>query len=152
MPRDLGYDDEVPIPALLRAARGAYGHAVQARLVAAGFDDLPRNGPFVLGGMANQGAAAGDLVRQLGVSKQAASQLVDVLVLRGYLERQVDPDDRRRLTIALTERGREAAAAVQAGVEEVDGELALRLSSAQLAGLHAGLAALCAIGEAAEAA
>jgi DNA-binding MarR family transcriptional regulator len=95
---------------------------------------------------------AGDLVRQLGVSKQAASQLVDVLVLRGYLERQVDPDDRRRLTIALTERGREAAAAVQAGVEEVDGELALRLSSAQLAGLHAGLAALCAIGEAAEAA
>jgi len=144
--------DDVPIPALLRAARGAYGNAIQARLAAAGFDDLPRSGPFVLGGMANRGVAGGDLIRQLGVSKQAASQLVDVLVLRGYLDRQVDPDDRRRMTIALTERGRAAAAAVRAGVEEVDGELALRLSTAQLAGLHAGLEALCAIREESEAA
>jgi DNA-binding MarR family transcriptional regulator len=151
MARDPGHDD-VPIPGLLRAARGAYGHAIQARLAAAGFDDLPRSGPFVLGGMANQGAGAGDLIRQLGVSKQAASQLVDVLVLRGYLDRQVDPDDRRRMTIALTERGRAAAAAVRAGVEEVDDDLALRLSTAQLAGLRAGLVALCAIREEAEAA
>jgi DNA-binding MarR family transcriptional regulator len=151
MAGDPGHDD-VPIPALLRAARGAYRHAIQVRLAAAGFDDLPRSGPFVLGGMANRGAAAGDLIRQLGVSKQAASQLVDVLVLRGYLDREVDPDDRRRMTIALTERGRGAAAAVRAGVDEVDGELALRLSAAQLAGLHAGLAALCAIREEAEAA
>jgi DNA-binding MarR family transcriptional regulator len=73
-------------------------------------------------------------------------------VLRGYLDRQVDPDDRRRMTIALTERGRAAAAAVRAGVEEVDGNLALRLSAAQLAGLRAGLEALCAIREDAEAA
>ena len=102
--------------------------------------------------MANRGVGAGDLIRQLGVSKQAASQLVDVLVLRGYLDRQVDPEDRRRMTIALTERGRAAAAAVRAGVEEVDDELALRLSAAQLAGLRAGLLALCAIREAAEAA
>lgn len=144
--------DDVPIPALLRAARGAYRHAIQDRLVDAGFDDLPRNGPFVLGAIANHEAGAGDLIRQLGVSKQAASQLIDVLVLRGYLERQVDPDDRRRMTIILTERGLGAAAAVRAGVDEVDGELALRLSTAQLAGLHAGLEALCAIREAAEAA
>jgi hypothetical protein len=55
--------EDVPIPALLRAARGAYGHAIHRRLAAAGFDDLPRNGPFVLGGMANHGAAPGDLIR-----------------------------------------------------------------------------------------
>jgi DNA-binding MarR family transcriptional regulator len=151
MAHDPGHDD-IAIPALLRAARGAYGHRIRGRLAAAGFDDLPRNGPFVLGGMANRGGAAGDLIRQLGVSKQAASQLVDVLVLRGYLDRQVDPDDRRRMTIALTERGRAAAAAVRAGVEEVDDELALRLSAAQLAGLRAGLEALCAIRGDAEAA
>ena len=44
-------------------------------------------------------------MRELGVSKQAAGQLVDTLVLRGYLERSVDPEDRRRLTLTLTERG-----------------------------------------------
>lgn len=144
--------DEIAIPALLRAARGAYGHAIQARLVSAGFDDLPRNGPFVLGGMANRGGNAGDLVRQLGVSKQAAGQLIDVLVLRGYLEREPNPEDRRRMTIVVTERGRAAATAVRAGIEEVDGELASRLTATELAAFRSGLVELCAIREAAEAA
>lgn len=138
---------EIVIPALLRAARGAYGNAIRARLAAAGFDDLPRNGPFVLGGMANHGAVASDLVRQLGVSRQAASQLIDTLVLRGYLERRVNPDDRRRMTIELTDRGRSAAAAVREGVESVDDELTAMLSAQQLAGLVTGLEALCTIRE-----
>lgn len=142
--------EEIVIPALLRAARGAYRIAVRERLRAGGFDDLPQNGPYVLGGMGNRGATASDLVRQLGVTKQAASQLVDTLVLRGYLERRPDPDDRRRLTIELTERGRAAAAAVRAGVDSVDEELAARLTAAELAGLCAGLVALCDIREAGE--
>jgi DNA-binding MarR family transcriptional regulator len=139
--------DEVPIPALLRAARGAYADAVRSRLEAAGFDDLPRNGPFVLGGMATRGLSASDLIRQLGVSKQAASQLVDTLVLRGYLEREVDPDDRRRMRLEPTERGRAAAAAVVEGIEAVDAELARLLSPAELAGLRTGLVALCELRE-----
>jgi DNA-binding MarR family transcriptional regulator len=104
---------------------------------------MPRNGPFVLGGMANRGGTAAGLIRELGVTKQAASQLIDTLVLRGYLEREVNPDDRRRLNIVLTDRGRAAAAAVRAGVEQVDGELAQRLSPEQLQGFRAGLVALC---------
>jgi len=97
--------------------------------------------------MANHGGTAAGLVRELGVSKQAASQLIDALVLRGYLERDVDPEDRRRLTIALTERGRAAAAAVRAGVESIDDELQEKLSPAELQGLWAGLVALCEIRE-----
>jgi DNA-binding MarR family transcriptional regulator len=139
--------EEVAFPALLRAARGAYADEIRRELAAAGFDDLPRNGPFVLGGMANHGAPAGDLVRRLGVSKQAASQLVDTLVLRGYLERHANPEDRRRLLIELTERGRAAANAVRKGVEAVDDELARRLSGAELAGFAAGLVALAEIRE-----
>ena len=47
---------------------------------------------YVIGGLA---LGAGDvplsrLIQELGVSKQAAGQLVDTLVLRGYLERTVD--------------------------------------------------------------
>ncbi len=143
---------EVPIPALLRAARGAYGGAVRRRLAEGGFDDLPANGPYVLGGMANQGANAGALVRQLGVSKQAASQLIDTLVLRGYLTRQIDAEDRRRMVIELTDRGRSAAAAVRAGVEDVDEELVSLLSPKALDGLYAGLVALTDIRERAESA
>jgi DNA-binding MarR family transcriptional regulator len=139
--------DEVIIPALLRAARGSYGHAIRAHLAAAGFDDLPRNGAYVLGGTVNHGGSASGLVRELGVSKQAASQLIDTLVVRGYLQREVDPDDRRRVTIDATERGRAAAAAVRAGVQQIEAQLAAAISPAQLAGMRAGLTALCTIRE-----
>jgi DNA-binding MarR family transcriptional regulator len=143
--------NDVVIPALLRAARGAYGHAIRSRLETSGFDDMPKNGPFVLGGMANQGGSAGGLIRELGVTKQAASQLIDTLVVRGYLERHTDGDDRRRLRIELTERGRAAAAEVRAGVVAVDEELAGMLSATEMAGLRAGLVGLCTIRERLEA-
>jgi DNA-binding MarR family transcriptional regulator len=135
-------DEDVVIPALLRAARGSYAHAINANLEAAGYGDLPRNGAFVLGGMGNHGGTAVDMIRGLGVSKQAASQLIDTLVLRGYLTRDVNPDDRRRMTIALTDRGRAAAAAVRTGVKTIDAELARMITPDELAGLRAGLEAL----------
>ncbi len=137
--------EEVVIPALLRAARGSYGHAIRAALAEAGFSDVPRNGAFVLGGMVNHGAPAGGLVRQLGVSKQAASQLIDTLVVRGYLERRPDPEDRRRMVIEPTERGRAAATAVRSAGRAVDQELCSLITAEQLAGLRAGLVALCEI-------
>lgn len=134
--------DEVPLPALLRAARGVYARSIREHLVAEGYDDMPRNGPFVLGGMANRGASSADLLAALGVTRQAASQLVDTLVLRGYLTRAVNPTDRRRITITLTERGRAAGNTVLAGISAVDEQLAKRITAAELAGLRAGLLAL----------
>ena len=145
-------DEEVVIPALLRAARGSYSHAIGVRLAEAGFEDLPRNGGFVLGGMRYHGGSAVDMIRGLGVTKQAASQLIDTLVLRGYLTRRLNPDDRRRMTIELTERGRGAAAAVRSGVKAIDAELAQMLTEAEMAGLRAGLTALGRIKERAQAA
>lgn len=139
--------DPSDIPALLRGARGAYGNTVAAMLAAAGFDDLPRNGPFVIGGMANHGGAAVELIRGLGVSRQAASQLIDTMVLRGYLDRQVNSDDRRRMDIELTERGRAAAAVVRAAVKRIDRRLTAMVSPEELAGLRAGLTALATIQE-----
>jgi DNA-binding MarR family transcriptional regulator len=142
--------EEIVLPALLRAARSAYGQSVRSSLAKAGFDDLPPNGAFVLGGIVNHAGAPSDLIRQLRVSKQAASQLIDTLVLRGYLERHPDADDRRRMTIGVTDRGKAAAAAVRAGVVAVDDELATILSPDELLGLRAGLVALIQIAERAE--
>ncbi len=137
----------VPIPALLRAARGAYAHAIRHALAGEGFDDLPRNGPFILGGIANQGAAAADLVPHLGISKQAASQLIDALVVRGYVERAVDVADRRRLALTVTGRGRAAAAAVREAVLSVDRELERELTAEGVLALRRGLDALIEIRE-----
>jgi DNA-binding MarR family transcriptional regulator len=94
----------------------------------------------VLGGMANRGGAAPDLLRDLSISRPAASQLVDTLVLRGYLERRSDGGG--QVEIELTARGRAAGAAVRTGVDAVDARLAERISPAEMAGLRAGLGAL----------
>ena len=139
--------DDVSIPALLRGARGSYAHTIAAFLAAAECDDLPQNGPFVLGGMASHRAQAVDMIRGLGVTRQAASQLIDTLVVRGYLSREVNPADRRRLNVDLTDRGRAAAEAIAAAIGQVDAELATMITPAELAGLRAGLLALAQIRE-----
>ena len=145
-----GEPDPSDIPVLLRHARGAYGNTVATMLAGAGFEDLPRNGPFLLGGMANHGGSAVEMIQALGVTRQAASQLVDTLVLRGYLDRQTNPRDRRRMDIELTERGRAAAGVVREAIKGVDRELTAMLSPSELDGLRAGLRALSAIKEKAQ--
>jgi DNA-binding MarR family transcriptional regulator len=139
---NLAWHDEVAFPALLRAARTAYGSAVRAALAEAGCDDMPRNGSYVIGAIARTGAPLSEIIKDLGVSKQAAGQLVDTLVTRGYLDRAVDPDDRRRLTITLTERGHAAAAVVRSAVDRVDAGLVGRVGQEYVAHTRATLAAL----------
>jgi DNA-binding MarR family transcriptional regulator len=133
---------QAEIPTLLRLARGGYGNTISSGLARAGFDDLPRNGPFLLSCLAAGSSSVAGLIRGLGVSRQAASQLVDTMVLRGYLIRAPSAGDRRRITIELTDRGRAAAAEIAAATRQVDDALAQMLSPGELAGLRAGLLAL----------
>ena len=135
---------EIIMPALLRAARSTYGAAMRRALAGEGYGDIPKNGMYVIGGLA---LGAGDaplsrLIQELGVSKQAAGQLVDTLVLRGYLERAVHADDRRKLTITLTPRGQAAAAAQAAARMQVDAELLTRVGADDIARTRRTLAAL----------
>ena len=131
-----------PFPALLRAARSAYGSVIRAALAKAECDDVPPNGVYVIGAIARTGAPLSQIIKEIGASKQAAGQLVNSLVLRGYLERAVDPDDRRRLTVTLTERGRAAAAASRAAVEQLDDEILKRVGADYVAHARATLHAL----------
>lgn len=124
---------ELALPALLRLAHSSYGLAIREALQAVGFEDLPPNGAYVIGAVARTGAPLSRIVKSLGVSKQVAGQLVDTLVVRGYLDRAVDSSDRRRVTIALTARGREASGVVAATVTHLDQELRARVGPEHLA-------------------
>jgi DNA-binding MarR family transcriptional regulator len=134
--------DEWPLPALLRAARAVFGVRVRQALDEAGYDDLPANGPYVLGATFRTAAPLAVVIRQLGVSKQTAGQLVDNLVVLGYLDRRVDPADRRRLVVALTERGEEAAAVIGLTVDGLEAALAERVGADNLRATRRTLAAL----------
>ncbi len=139
--------DDIPLPALLRHARSTYGSAMRRALADAGFDDIPANGLYVIGGLAiDREVPLSQLIQELRISKQAAGQLVDALVLRGYLDRAVDPNDRRRLTVTLTDRGA-AAAQVQAQARaRVDAELADVVGPDAVAHTRRALAVLCDMG------
>jgi DNA-binding MarR family transcriptional regulator len=129
-------------PALLRAARQVYTAAVRRALAHAGCDDVPRNGSYVISATARRSTPLSEIIDQLGLSKQASGQLVDTLVARGYLDRSIDPNDRRRLVISLTERGHAAATVIRAAVDEVDADLTSRVGAAHLADMRNTLSAL----------
>ncbi len=132
----------IPLPTLLRLAGQVYRSAIQASLTAAGFDDLPRGGVFVIGAINRSDAPLSEIIRWLSMSKQGAGQMVDTLVLRGYLQRAVDAEDRRRLKVSLTERGQAVAAITRATIERLDHSLQERVGSAQMEQMRATLIAL----------
>ncbi len=133
---------ELATPTLMRAARGAYARSIRAELHAMGIDDMPRNGMFILAGIDATGGPRQDLPAGLGVTKQAVSQLIDALVNRGYLVRGPDPGDRRRIVLALTERGRAAVEAAARAVDAVDRQLLERVSPEQVDAMRTALLAL----------
>jgi len=129
-------------PALMRSARGVYAQAIRAQLQLIGIDDLPANGAFILAGIDTSGGPRQDLPAELGVTKQAVSQVIDVLVNRGYLTRSPDPGDRRRVILELTGLGQDVVGAVQSGIEAVDRRLAERVSAEQVDAMRSALIAL----------
>jgi DNA-binding MarR family transcriptional regulator len=139
-------DEDVSVPQLMREARDTYRDAVRRALDDAGCDDLPRNAVFLLADLDPSAAEPAfspqaDVVASLGLSKQAASQLIDTLVLRGYLDRRVDPKDRRRMSVRLTRRGRTGALAIQTAIDAVEAAVADLVTADELNGLRAVLAA-----------
>lgn len=139
--------DSPSLPALLRAARRTYGDAVRAALAENDFEDVPANGSYLLSGIARDGVPLSSLIDQLGVSKQTAGQLVDSLVKRGYLERSVDPADRRRLVVGLTGQGADAASVIRSAVDNVDAALAERVGAGRLQDVRTTLRALADLGD-----
>lgn len=132
---DAKWWEELSLPVLLAEGRMTYGRAIREGYAEAGFDDIPKLGPRLLGGILRNGGTVGSVSnvgKDFGISKQAASKLIDTLVIRGYIERGVDPEDRRLITLELTERGKEAAEIGGKAVDRVDRELEAAVGAAAI--------------------
>jgi DNA-binding MarR family transcriptional regulator len=137
--------DEYATPTLMRAARGVYAQSIRAQLRQAEIDDLPENGIFILAGIDSGGGPRQNLPAGLGVTKQAVSQAIDILVNRGYLTRSPDQDDRRRVVLELTDRGHQVVDVATRAVDAVDRQLAERVSADQVEAMRSALIALAKI-------
>ncbi|WP_225635728.1 MarR family winged helix-turn-helix transcriptional regulator [Streptomyces solaniscabiei] len=121
--------DAMALSAALLAAAGGLTQRIHEGVVARGFEGLRPAHGFAFTRIAPDGATVTDLAAHLGVTKQAASQLVDELVRKGYAERRPHPADARARLVVLTERGwactraaEEAAAEAVRGWTDVIGE------------------------------
>ncbi len=93
--------------------------------------------------MASQDAPTlSDVADALRVTRPTATRLVDGLVQRGWLTREIDPQDRRRIRLRTTPEGRRILAHVQEAVHASVSERLARLAPADLEALFRGLQAL----------
>lgn len=108
---------------------------VQAGLADRGFSDVRPQHGFAFVRISAGDATLVDLADYLGVSKQAAGQLVDHLVGRGYVTREPHPYDGRARLLALTAKGRACTRAAEDALADLMGEWQRQLGPADLAGL-----------------
>ena len=94
------------LPWLLLAATAGLVDEIHAGTVAEGFTDLRPTHGFVFVRLTPVGATVGQVAAHLGVTKQAASQLVEELEQKGSVRRGPHPRDARARLVTLTERGR----------------------------------------------
>lgn len=104
-------DDVLAFPTLVLALSGHLVHEIHDRVSRQGFQDLRPVHGFAFARISQGDATTGDLAEHLGVTKQAAAQLVAELVGKGYVLRRPHPYDARARLLALTEAGRAATRA-----------------------------------------
>ncbi|WP_084529302.1 MarR family winged helix-turn-helix transcriptional regulator [Nocardia crassostreae] len=75
--------------------------------------------------------SSADLARASFVRAQSTSDLIGALERRGLIERAVDPANRRRLLISLTEEGRKFLARYNPRVAEMEERMVAELSAQQ---------------------
>ncbi len=128
------------LPLLMVSAGITLVDAINEGVRARGFTGVRPAHGFAFARIGSAGASIAEIGEHLGFTKQAASQLVDELLRRGYVQSEPHPRDARAKLITLTEQGWAVTrAADEASIEavrawvEVLGEERVRALIADLA-------------------
>ncbi|GAB2960716.1 MarR family transcriptional regulator [Amycolatopsis acidiphila] len=128
------------LPGLLALTFRAVMDQIHEHLAAEGFDDVRPAHGFAFQYLSHSGGAtAVELAEHLGVTKQAAVQLIDELEKRGYVERRPHPTDRRARMVGLTQRGWQCIERVVAWSVDAEARWAGLIGAGQLDQLRNGL-------------
>jgi DNA-binding MarR family transcriptional regulator len=110
--------DAISLTAGLLATASALVDDIHRGVVARGFTDLRPTHGFVFTRLSFAGATVTELAEHLGFTRQAASQIVDELVYKGYVERRPHPADARSRLVVLTDLGRRCTVAAEAAATD----------------------------------
>ncbi len=106
------------------------------RLAAEGWVDMKRSYGFVLVAAREHPTSGKDIAALMGMTKQAASKLIDAMVEAGYVVRVVDPGDQRQRAVSLTPRGRELLVVVERIYGDLEADWAAEIGADDLSGLR----------------
>jgi DNA-binding MarR family transcriptional regulator len=110
--------DAMSLTAALLVAAGSLVDDIHNGVVAHGYTDVRPTHGFVFSRLSPNGATVTELAEHLGFTRQAASQIVDELERKRYVERRPHPHDARARLVVLTDRGRRCTAAAEASAAE----------------------------------
>jgi DNA-binding MarR family transcriptional regulator len=127
---------------LLALARQSWIEQVRDRMQETGFPGYRQSDAVVLALLLRRPLAIGQLGEARGISRQAARQLADGLVERGYATFGTDDADARRTLIVLTPRGKAYGRAIWMAQDALNETVRGRVSEADLAAADAVLRAV----------
>jgi len=93
----------------------------------------------------NEGASLSEVAEYIGLTLPSMSTLIDGLVTRELVTRQTSPSDRRRVTLALTARGKSTLAAARRETQAQLAESLATLTATERATVVRAMQALCAV-------
>jgi DNA-binding MarR family transcriptional regulator len=102
----------------LLAVSRALVEGISAGVRARGFTEIRPAHGFAFTRLAAGDATVTELAGHLGVTRQAAAQLVDELAAKGYVERRPHPGDARARLVTLTPKGWACTQAAEAAIAD----------------------------------
>lgn len=139
-----------PGPQLALLLLGGYRQLVEAatdELARRGHHDVRPSHHYAMRAIDDGADSASELGRRLGVSKQAALKTVAVLVERGWVVREDDPTDARRMRLRVTDLGHDVTATGEQVFDDLRRGWEEEIGADELAALEAQLTRL--VGDAA---
>ena len=118
---------------LLARARRSWVEQIRERMQEAGFPGYRQSDAWVLALLLQRPLAIGQLGEAQGISRQAARQMADGLVERGYATFGTDDADARRTLVVLTRRGKAYGRAIWIAQDALNETVRSRVSEADLA-------------------
>jgi DNA-binding MarR family transcriptional regulator len=126
---------------LLALTRQSWLGQMASRLERYGYTDYRRTDAATLRMLWQGPLPVGHLGEVMGVTRQAARKVIDGLEQRGYATTERDSRDTRQLNVTLTPVGRDYARAIIHVIQQLNREVAERVTPAQLAAADAVLRA-----------
>ncbi|MCI0656727.1 MAG: MarR family transcriptional regulator [Acidobacteria bacterium] len=124
--------------ALLRLAHQSIIRRVLSALSEAGFGDIQSAhfAPMQALWDYPKGLRVTELAGKARITKQSMGELVDQLVLRGYVERVPDPEDGRARRIKITPLGRKLFRMARRSVRDVEADWSRRIGATRIEALR----------------